>query len=101
MIILFAFYHIDHEIIRAKFLHHLSADTTGIGIFHGILSLDSTGNGDSGKLPLSFTDSLEKGSVNYNTKPLFFNGKNSFLPKEEKTAARKRKSRTRSDPLRG
>ena len=39
--------------------------------------------------------------LNYNTKPLFFNGKNSFLPKEEKTAARKRKSRTRSDPLRG
>jgi len=31
-------------------------------------------------------------------KPLFFNGKNSFLPKEEKTAARKRKSRARSDP---
>jgi len=39
--------------------------------------------------------------LNYNTKPLFFNGKNSFLPKEEKTVARKRKSRTRSDPLRG
>ena len=36
--------------------------------------------------------------LNYNTKPLFFNGKNSFLPKEEKTAARKRKSRARSDP---
>ena len=30
--------------------------------------------------------------LNYNTKPLFFNGKNSFLPKEEKTAARKRKT---------
>ena len=27
--------------------------------------------------------------LNYNTKPLFFNGKNSFLPKEEKTAAQK------------
>ena len=27
--------------------------------------------------------------LNYNTKPLFFNEKNSFLPKEEKTAARK------------
>ncbi|CBK96999.1 hypothetical protein EUS_19510 [[Eubacterium] siraeum 70/3] len=39
--------------------------------------------------------------LNYNTKPLFFNGKNSFLPKEEKTAARKRKSRTRSYPLCG
>lgn len=54
------FYHIDHKIIHAKFLHHLSADTTGIGIFHGILSYGSTGNGDSGKRPLSFTDSLEK-----------------------------------------
>lgn len=39
--------------------------------------------------------------LNYNTKPLFFNGKNSFLPKEEKTAAQKRRSRTRSDTLRG
>ena len=30
--------------------------------------------------------------LNYNTKPLFFNGKNSFLPKEEKQQPEKEKA---------